>query len=225
MTAAASGEVCYQVLPGDLNDFTQQRQNGYAYLGDDVHLGTAQQIGAVTIAFTYFTYDAQPDYTPDLRVDLFDVSSSGIPIDSNTSDTLSYTPIASVTRNDLTFTGSNYNNGGTIRSAQQNVTFDFSGLGLIRQDFAFAYRDENTAPFPSASFFSVITSNAAPVSGASQVGILQASPDNLGATTFTNSGGGGKKDYLEASVTCVPEPSSAGLLALGALAWRIRKPR
>ncbi len=230
MGQAAFGAVlCYEVKPGDpgTNGFIQQNGNNAAYYGDDVHLVSPQQIGKVTIQFTFFTYDAAT-YTPEIHVDLFNLS-GGLPVDSNTGDSLSYTPIASVVVNNATFTGSNYNGGGTVRDVgvQQAVSFDFTGQTGAQnlQDFAFAYRDENPAGTQSPAFgFSVFVSSGFPTTGpgmgTSDHSFLDASPNDLTTTSFSIAAG----YNIEASITCVPEPASLGLLALGStLALRRRK--
>ncbi len=228
MGQAAFGEVlCYEVKPGvaGTNGFIQQTGNNLAYYGDDVHLVSPQQIGKVTIQFTFFTYDAAT-YTPEIHVDLFNLS-GGLPVDSNTADALSYTPIASVVVNNATFTGSNYNNNGDVRDVgvQQAVSFDFTTFNLTLQDFAFAYRDENPAGTQAPAYnFSVFVSSGDPTPGpgmgTSNHSFLEAYPNNTNDTSFSIAAG----YNIEASITCVPEPASLGLLALGStLALRRRK--
>ncbi len=201
---------------------TQQNGNNAAYFGDDVHLAApCPQIANISIDFGFFTYDPAI-YTPILQVDLFAVDSSGLPVDSNTNDTLSYTPIASAFNSGATFTGSNYNNGGNTSSTHQTVSFDFTGqTGAANlQDFAFAYRDINPAGAVSPGFgFSVFTNPNAPTLGSSNRGYLNASPNDLGATSFAavTTANGSPADSIDASITCVPEPASLGILALGGL--------
>ncbi len=228
---AASGTAAYgatvvfdSVDASTFNDthINQQNGNNAAYFGDDVHLGTAcPQIAQVSIDFGYYTYDAAV-YTPILQVDLFAVDSNGIPVDSNTNDTLSYTPIATAYNSTATFTGSNYNGGGNTSSTHQTVSFDFTGqTGAANlTDFAFAYRDINPLGLSSPGFgFSVFTNPAGPTVGSSNAGYLNASPNNLGATTFSTAttANGSPAQTLDASITCVPEPASLGLLGLGSL--------
>ncbi len=230
--AAAFGEtLVYQSVDqtgvGAHNGFTQQNGNNAAYYGDDVHLGTAcPQVAQVYIDFGFFTYDAAL-YTPTLQVDLFAVDSNGIPVDSNTNDTLSYTPIATAFNASTTFTGHNYNNtgGSDIQTSRQTVCFDFTGqTGAANlTDFAFGYRDINPAGLVSPGFgFSVFTSSQGPILGSSNNGILIASPNDLSNTTFgttttVNGGQAGNATSMVASITCIPEPASVGLLGLGSL--------
>ncbi len=201
---------------------TQQNGNNAAYFGDDVHLAApCPQIANISIDFGFFTYDPAI-YTPQLQVDLFNLDSNGLPVDSNTNDTLSYTPIASAFNSSATFTGSNYNNGGNTSSTHQTVAFDFTGqTGAANlQDFAFAYRDNNPAGAASPGFgFSVFTSPTGPSLGSSNPGYLAAAPNNLGGTTFSvaTTANGSPAQSLDASITCVPEPTSLGLLAVGSL--------
>ena len=227
----AYGErVRYQASPGATNGFTQQNGNAEAYIGDDVHLDRPHLIDDVNITFGFFTY-AAATYTPDIRVDLFDVDTSGLPIDSNPLDTLSYTPIATAHRTDVTFTGSNYNNGGSTSSTRQTVQVSFTSQLIVRKDFAFAFRDDNPSGTTSPGFgFSIYTTGAAPSIGSSNVGILTASPTGLGSTTFSSGGSAAGGDYaIEASVTSplvlVPEPASLGLLSVGGLTLMRRRRR
>ncbi len=176
----ADAAVTYNVNPSadptGNRSLEQQAAYDRGYLGDDVHLAAAEKIETLQIRFGYFTFDGTPTYTPDLTVDLFDIDSNGIPIDSNTADALAYTPIASVHRNDATFTGSNYNNGGNVRDVSQVLSFDFTSQNIIRQNLAFAYHDDNPAGMANPDtgdrlLFSVLLGN--PVSiGSSNDGIL-----------------------------------------------------
>ncbi len=217
------GEVVYE--QPYRQSFGQQNGNNAAYYGDDVHLGSARTIETVTLPLSFFSYDPAT-YTPDLRVDLFNVTSAGIPIDSDTNDTASYTPIATVHHSDITFTGSNYNDGGgnpNIYGVTQYIPFDFSSFNLTLQDFAFAFRDDNPAGTAApGNGFSMFFGFGGPTTGSSINGFLTAYPNDLQHTTFTNDPNYG--GAVAASITAVPEPASLGLLGLGTLfAARRRK--
>ncbi len=221
-TAAFGHPVCYQVDPGPsgTNGFIQQNGNNAYEYGDDVHVGSGMQVHNVTIDFTLFSYDAAT-YTPQLQVDLYAVDSNGVPIDSNLSDTIPYTPLATEFRSDVTFTGSNYNNGGTVRGVEQSVTFDFSSDGVVAADFAFAYRDNNPAGTQSPGYnFSVFVSSANPSVG---TGVGPINPAYLDASVndpITHVFSKAIGFNVQAQITCdaVPEPGMLSIAALGGLA-------
>ncbi len=223
---AAYGQMLVYESVNDTVGFIQQTGNNLAYYGDDVHLAVpCPQIAQVYINFGYFTYDAET-YTPILQVDLWNLDSNGLPQDSNTNDAISYTPIATAFNTTAVLTGSNYNNGGKVTDTKQTVRFDFTGQsGAVNlQDFAFGYRDINPAgtQAPAYNFSVFVTSlpGSTTTNGSTDLGFLQASPNNVNATTFTHAGG----YNIEASVTCVPEPASFGLIALGGL-MALRRPK
>jgi hypothetical protein len=226
----AFGEVIFDVNPNPSgnNGFIQQSGNNRAYYGESVQLlpSAPRLLETIKIAFTYFEFES-PQYTPHLRVDLWNVDANGLPVDSDSSDNLSYTPIASVTRTDVTFTGSNYNGGGGVRDVQQDVTFNFLSQNIMLPDrFAFGYRDENPDGLVSPAFNFSVFASSAPNSDEDSAGgfIIEAGPNYLPATTFE---GGGGTYSLESEVTAIPEPhgwtavaAAAALLPLG---WHRRR--
>ena len=231
---AAIGATLYEAVhdttPTAQNSFTQQAGHDQAYYGDDVHLASPSRVNSITILFSLFTYSYQGSYTPDIRVDLFNVNSSGLPLDSNTSDTLAYTPIAGARNNSVTFAGSDYNNHGlaSVYTTAQAVTFDFSsqsGAANLK-DFAFAYRDVNPAGTTNPYFgFSVLVTSAAPRTGSTFANFLGASPNDLHTTNFYTvlPDPGDPSWAVEATITGVPEPSALGMLSIGgAVAMRRR---
>ena len=121
-------------------------------------------------------------------------------------------------RNDLTFTGSNYNNGGNfnIYGVSQYVAFDFSTFNLSLKDFAFGFRDDNPAGTTAPGYgFSLFTGVSGPTTGSTNFGFLIAYPNDKNVAQFsaTEYDGG-----VTASITAVPEPAGLGLLSFAALA-------
>lgn len=232
---AARGEIVetiYEVGPNpdtsrsSGNSFMPQAVSGYDSLGEDIHLATSRQIGKVSLVFGFQTYDPG-SYTPNIVLNLYDVNSSGLPIDSNTTDSVAFTPIATVARNDVTFTGSNYNNGGFTSDTRQTVTFDFSAKNIVRKDFAIAWFNALPEPDYIAAGISVFVSDADPSVGSTNFGELYEQDGQFHVTqnnTFL-APGYGYPIHFEATITSAPEPASMGILAIGALAALRRRRR
>ncbi len=207
----------YEVVPGvpGTNGFTQQSGNAAYEYGDEVHglLGCVDP--KIYIDFGFFTYDAAT-YTPTVQVDLYNADTNGDPFGL---------PFATASNSSLTFTGSNYNGGGTARNTEQSMCFDFTGVTLPN-DFVFAYRDNAPLGTISPGFgFSVFVSsgNSTPLLPGQEIlpkHFYRIAP-GPNADSSANLGG----YNIQASITCVPEPTTAGLLALGGSLMATRRRR
>ncbi len=201
--------------PAGTNAFVQQSGNAAYEYGEFVHLPgpDTEDLVQICIDFGFFTYDPAT-YTPSLQLDLFNAP-GGVATGP---------AFATAYNSSVVFTGSNYNGGGSTRNTEQSVCFDFTNITLP-SDFIFAYRDNNPAGYVSPGFgFSVFLSS------------LPADPGDPGTTTpgieqIVGPGGGSATVFVPfnmqstISSTVVPEPATAGLLAIGgaALAMRRRK--
>ncbi len=214
---ALAQTVIYNMPPAPTgNGFTQQTGNSaYAY-GDDVH-GIVPP-GCVNpqlyIDFGFFTYDAAT-YTPTIEVDLYVADPSGQPHGL---------PFATAVNGSVTFTGSNYNAGGKTRSTEQSMCFDFTSVTLP-QDFVFAYRDINPAGTLNPNYgFSVFIIPAPsdptkPLQTNLPPEFYQLNGPDADAAPASSFG----PYNIQASISCVPEPTSAGLLAIGGSLMALRR--